>query len=86
MVRVEEELRSQRELMIVRFDAVDRRFVDANKRFEAVDKRFDDINKRFEIVDKRFDDINKRFAAVQWMMGIGFVMVSTLVTVFGILA
>jgi hypothetical protein len=63
MVRVEEELKAQRELMIIRFDAVDRRFEAEDKRFEAVDKRF---------------------GLIQWVMGIGFVMIGTLVTIFGV--
>ena len=78
--------------MNTRFDAVDRRFEDnlnaMNTRFEAVDRRFEDnlnaMNTRFEAVDRRFDDVNKRFAAVQWMMGIGFIMIGTLVSIFGI--
>ena len=72
MVRVEEELKAQRELMIERFDAVDRRFETVDKRFEAMDKRFEAMDKRFEeqlehskqqfaAVDKRFEDMNKRF-------------------------
>lgn len=69
VVRVEEELKSQRELMVERFEAMDRRFEErfdaAEKRFEArakeVDKRFEDNNRRFEDINKRFDDVNKRF-------------------------
>ena len=72
MIRVEEELKAQRELMEVKFDAVD-------KRFEAVDQRF-------ESIDRRFESIDKRFALLQWVMGVGFVTVGTLVTVFGLLA
>ncbi|HEC91866.1 MAG TPA: hypothetical protein ENI51_02565, partial [Candidatus Atribacteria bacterium] len=47
IVRVEEELKSQRELFIQRFEAIDKRFEDLisymDKRFEAVDKRFGDV-------------------------------------------
>ena len=61
-VRVEEELKHQRELMI-------KGFAQAEKRFEQVDKRFEesrqDMLARFEQVDKRFEqireDMNKRF-------------------------
>lgn len=38
IVRVEEELRAQRELMIARFDQVDRRFEQVDKRFEQVER------------------------------------------------
>ena len=75
MVRVEEELKHQRELikqilveMDKRFDAVDKRFDAVDKRFEAMDKRFEAIqiqmDKRFEAVDKRFDAAEKRFDAL----------------------
>lgn len=53
MIRVEEELKKQRELMLQFMHQVD-------KRFEQVDKRFELIEKRFEQVDKRFEEINNR--------------------------
>ncbi|MGB5734978.1 MAG: hypothetical protein WBM40_11120 [Thiohalocapsa sp.] len=76
MVRVEEELKHQRDLikhilveMDKRFDAVDKRFealqIQLDKRFEAVEKRFEAIDKRFEAVDKRFDAVDKRFDAAE---------------------
>jgi hypothetical protein len=53
MVRVEEELKHQRELMRQGFEQVERRF-------EQVDKRFEQVDKRFEQVDRRFDELIKR--------------------------
>jgi chaperonin cofactor prefoldin len=117
MVRVEEELKSQRELLLThvrasdrRFEDVNRRFDDVNERFEDVNKRFDDVNERFEDVNKRFDDVNERFedvnkrfddvskrfddvnrrfddnskrhTATQWTVGVGFVVLTTLVTLY----
>ena len=79
MVRVEEELRNQRELiqyiieqMDKRFEQVDKRFEemrqDMNARFEQVDRRFEemrqDMNSRFEQVDKRFEQADQRFLAL----------------------
>jgi molecular chaperone DnaK (HSP70) len=69
MVRVEEELKSQRELMKAGFERMDQRFEDLihqmDKRFEQMDKRFEQMDKRFEQMDKRFDDLihhmDKRF-------------------------
>ena len=76
---VEQELKSQRDLMQQgfqamerRFEATDKRFEAMDKRFEAMDKRFEDLqrnmDKRFEAVDKRFEDqqhnMDKRFEAV----------------------
>jgi len=53
MIRVEEELKNQRELMMQFMQQVD-------KRFEQIDKRFEQVNKRFEQVDKRFEEMNNR--------------------------
>jgi chaperonin cofactor prefoldin len=75
MVRVEEELKHQRELiksilveMDKRFEAADKRFEALDKHFEVVDKRFEtmqqQMDKRFDAVDKRFDAVDKRFDAV----------------------
>ena len=76
IVRVEEELRHQRELFASRFEAIDRRFEemreDMNKRFEEMredmDKRFDAMDRRFEELredmDKRFEAMDRRFEAV----------------------
>ena len=61
IIRVEEELKSQRELMIIGFDQIDKRFEQVDKRFEQmqhnVDKRFEQVDKRFEQVDKRFEQM-----------------------------
>ena len=75
-VRVEEELRSLREMsqskfemlqreMNVRFDAVYERFEAGEKRFEALQR---EMNARFEAVDMRFEslqrEMNARFEAM----------------------
>ncbi len=51
---------------------------------ELMEVRFDAVDRRFEAVDHRFEAVDKRFALLQWVMGVGFVMVGTLVTVFGL--
>jgi len=67
-IRVEEELKHQRELMLEGFKQMEKRFEQVDKRFEQVDKRFEQVDKRFEQVDKRFEqiqlDMNKRFEQV----------------------
>ncbi len=82
IVRVEEELKNQREILNImiaqmdkrfelsekRFDQVDRRIDQIDKRFEQVDKRFEQIDKRFEQVDKRFEQVDKRFEDMQHYM------------------
>ncbi len=74
MVRVEEELKHQRELMREGFERMDERFAalrtDMDKRFEQVDRRFEQVDKRFEQVDKRFDEMLKRHDQhFLWLVG-----------------
>ena len=72
MIRVEEELKHQRELMQQGFVMMDKRFEELqhqmDKRFEAVDKRFEVVDKRFEELqhqmDKRFESMDKRFEEI----------------------
>ena len=61
IIRVEDELKAQREVMVTRFDAVDQRFEDMNQRFEDMNQRFEDTNKRFEDMNRQFEAANKRF-------------------------
>ena len=83
---VRSDIRLLTEVMKQSFERVDRRFEAVDKRFEAVDKRFDDMlslmDRRFEAVDKRFDDMNKRFTMMFSFITVGFVVVSTLVTLY----
>lgn len=58
MVRVEEELKTQRELM----------------------------DERFGFMERRFGSVDKRFATLTWMVGVGFVVITSLTTVFALLS
>jgi hypothetical protein len=57
-----------------------------NRRFEELihysDKRFEDMNKRFDDMNKRFEDMNKKFNLLTWLIGVGFTVVTVLITVF----
>ncbi|MDE0222084.1 MAG: hypothetical protein OXJ90_22645 [Spirochaetaceae bacterium] len=68
LVAQRHELKAQRELMETRFD--------------AVDVRFEDMNRRFEDTNKRFEDMNSRFNGMQWLIGVGFGLIATIVTIF----
>ncbi|MBU2568635.1 MAG: hypothetical protein KJ725_01125 [Gammaproteobacteria bacterium] len=48
IVRVEEELKHQRELMMQGFEMTQKRFEQVDKRFEQIDKRFDEMLKRHD--------------------------------------
>ena len=84
MVRVEEELKHQRELMREGFERMDERFAaqrtDTDKRFEQVDKRFEQVEKRFEQVDKRFDEMLKRHDQ-HFLWLIGFIATTAMLVV-----
>ena len=60
IVRVEEELKAQRELMKQGFEQVDKRFEQVDKRFEQMDKRFEQMEKRFEQAERRFEVLETR--------------------------
>ncbi|MCK5198750.1 MAG: hypothetical protein KAR21_10385, partial [Spirochaetales bacterium] len=67
MVRVEEELKNQRELMKQGFDQNDKRMelmqINMDKRFEQVDKRFDEVNTRLKAIE------TKMFQFMVWSTG-----------------
>ena len=70
MVRVEEELKHQRELMRQGFEQMDKRFEQVERRFEQIDKRFEQVEKRFEQIDKRFDEMIRRHDRhFLWLIG-----------------
>ena len=88
MVRVEEELKHQRELILNVMKMMDKRFAEVDKRFEQVDKRFEDLrsdmNRRFEDMrtdmSNRFEQVDRRFSMLMWFIGIGFTLVTTIIT------
>ena len=65
-IRVEEELKHQRELMMEGFKQMEKRFEQVDKRFEQVEKRFEQVDKRFEQVDKRFEQVHGEIMAVHY--------------------
>lgn len=81
IVRVEEELKHQRELIHEVLKMMDKRFeemrTDMDKRFEQVDKRFEDMRTD---MNARFEQVDKRFNMMMWFMGIGFTLITTIIT------
>ncbi|MGH8657479.1 MAG: hypothetical protein ACREV4_03065 [Gammaproteobacteria bacterium] len=57
IVRVEEELKHQRKLMLEGFTRMDKR-LEAMQ--QQIDQRFEQIDKRFEQIDKRIDTLTRR--------------------------
>ncbi len=86
-VRVEEELKAQRELMREGFAQMDKRFEilqdSIDKRFEQVEKRFEQVDKRFEQVDKRFDQVDKRFEDMSRSQARWFTVLSLMLAIIG---
>jgi len=70
IVRVEEELKHQRELMLQGFELMDKRFEEMRE----------DMNKRFEQVDKRFESLTRRLDRFMlWSMGLYLAGIGTVV-------
>lgn len=84
IVRVEEELKNQRELILQTLNFNGKQFELVDKRFEQVDKRFEQVDKRFEQMDKRFEEIHKsvdkRFTMMMWFTGLGLTLVTAFIT------
>ena len=78
MIRVEEELRHQREIL-------EKMMYQMDKRFEQMEKRFEQMEKRFEQVEKCFaearEDAKRRSTSLQWMIGIGFTTMTTVISI-----
>ncbi len=77
IIRVEEGIKHQGELLEKLLHQMD-------KRFEQVDKRFEQVDKRFEQVDKRFEQIDKRFNHMFVYLTTFFVVIGTLISIFGL--
>ncbi|MDA3937948.1 MAG: hypothetical protein PF693_01385 [Spirochaetia bacterium] len=74
MIRVEEELKNQRELMKQGFDQIDKRIelqqINIDKRFEQVDKKFEQIDRRFSEVNSSIKALGtKMFQFMVWSYG-----------------
>lgn len=82
VTRVEEELKSQRDLMMKQHEMTMFGFQQMEKRFEVIQKNADD---RFASIDKRFDDVNRRFTMLMWVMGIGFTLTTTAISIVTVL-
>ncbi len=63
-IRVEEELKHQRELMITGFQQMEKRFELIDKRFEQVEKRFEQADKKFEQIDNRLEQQHKEIVGI----------------------
>ncbi len=92
MVRVEEELKSLRETMEIRFAAqqelTETRFAAVDERFEAqqavMKAGFDAVDKRFSAVDKRLEAQQSAMKAQQWIVIVGFVVLGTMISILGL--
>jgi tetrahydromethanopterin S-methyltransferase subunit G len=75
MIRVEEELKHQRELMQQGFEQIDRRFEAMQKqidvRFEQVEKRFEQVDKRLDIQQGQINAIGKKHDRLLWAIFVG---------------
>ena len=90
---VEAELKTGREVMVERFDAMDRRFESVQKqmdeRFEAVNQRFEAVqvqmDRRFDAMDKRFDEQSRHMNRWMTAMTLVLALVGVAVTVTNVI-
>ncbi len=77
MIRVEEELSHQREMLLLIQQNSDKRFEEMHR---SMDKRFSDMQSD---MDKRFSDMqgymDKRFSMLQWLIGLGISLLAILI-------
>ena len=84
MIRVEEELKNQRDLILQIVHQMDMRFTQVDKRFERVDKRFEeqrsDMNHRFDQMDRRFEALTRRMDRFMiWSFGVTLAVGGTVI-------
>ena len=81
VVRVEEELKALREVEAVHFQTTERRFEALHREMQT---RFEAMNERFEALQRemqaRFEAMEKRLTFMQWFMGVGFAVITVLMT------
>jgi len=76
MTRIEEELKTQRELFLKQNETMQFGLNQMDKRFESMQKQ----------MDARFDDVNKKFSMMMWMTSAGFTIIATVITLLTIFA
>ncbi len=79
IIRVEEELSHQREMLIFMQQSFDKRFEDMQR---YMDRRFETIDKRFEDMQRYMD---KRFSMLQWLIGLGFSLLAIVIAIMRVL-
>ena len=92
MTRIEEELKTQRELFLKQNETMQFGFTQMDKHFDQIDKRFESMQKQMDIrfemtqknMDARFDDVNKKFTMMMWMTTVGFTIIATVITLLTI--
>ncbi len=90
MVRVEEGLKTQQELMRQGFEQMEKRLEqmqhNMDKRFEQVDRRLEQVDKRFEQVDRRLESFEGRFNRITAIITVGFAAIAVLMSVYQFLS
>ena len=86
VVRVEEELKAGREIMITKFDASDARIGElirtTDNRFAAMDDRF---NAQARTMDERFNDLRQSIGTVKWFIVTSFVVIGSVISLLAFL-
>lgn len=93
MVRVEEELkvfgealRSQGEELKTFGEELRSQREELRSQCELIGAQRELMDERFAFTKKRFEQVDKRFTTLTWMIGVGFAVITSLTTVFALLA
>lgn len=83
MVRVEEALKHQGELIQQLIQQMDQRFEQVDLRFEMIERRFEQVDKRFEQMDQRFVELQRRmdrfmFWSLSMTLTVGGIVIAVL--------
>lgn len=62
---MDNETKEMFQLLLSKFDGMDKRFEGIEKRLDGMDKRLDGMDKRFDGIDKRLDGMEKRLESVE---------------------
>lgn len=60
-----EDLKKIEELLQPKFDHIELRLDEHDKRFAAIDKRFAAIDRRFDVIDKKLGEHDKKFVEIE---------------------
>ena len=81
-----EELRSQGEELRSQGEELRSQREELRSQRELIGAQRELMDERFAFTKERFEQVDKRFTTLTWMIGVGFAVITSLTTVFALLA